>query len=87
MEVADNSSSDAPMLPNLLSLIPVEEQIASVRGDGVYDRKGCHEAIALRHTEAIIPTRKNANPWKMNPSSAEAFNQILRAMRRLGRPL
>jgi hypothetical protein len=41
MEVTDNSIGDAPMLPNLLSQIPLEEQIASVGGDGAYDTKAC----------------------------------------------
>ena len=37
MEVTDNSIGDAPMLPNLLGQIPLEEAIASVSGDGAYD--------------------------------------------------
>jgi hypothetical protein len=62
MEVTDNSIGDAPMLVNLLGQIPPEEQLASVSGDGAYDTKGCHEAIALRQADAIIPIRKNAKP-------------------------
>ncbi len=87
MEVTDNSIGDAPMLPNLLGQIPLEEAIASVSGDGAYDTKGCHEAIALRHADAIIPTRKNAKPWKANRTGAAARNEILRATRRLGRTI
>ena len=87
MEVTDNSIGDAPMLPNLLGQIPLEEAIASVSGDGAYDTKGCHEAIALRHADAIIPTRKNAKPWKANRTGAVARNEILRATRRLGRTI
>ena len=79
MEVTDNSIGDAPMLPNLLGQIPLEEQLASVSGDGAYDTKGCHEAIALRQADAIIPIRKNAKPWKMNRIGATARNEILRA--------
>lgn len=30
--------------------------------DGAYDTKACHEAIAGRQAEAIIPTRRNATP-------------------------
>ena len=75
------------MLPNLLGQIPPEETIASVSGDGAYDTKGCHEAIALRQADAIIPTRKNAKPWKMNRTGAAALNEILRATRRLGRTI
>jgi hypothetical protein len=87
MEVTDNSIDDASMLPNLLGQIPLEEVIASVSGDGAYDTKGCHEAIALRHADAIIPTRKNAKPWKTNRTGAAARNEILRTTRRLGRTI
>jgi hypothetical protein len=84
MEVTDNSIGDAPVLPELLTQIPVDERIASVSGDGAYDTKDCHEAIALRAAHAIIPTRKNAKPWKTNRCGADARNDILRATRRLG---
>lgn len=56
----------APMLPELLNQISQEEKIATVSGDGAYDTKGCHEAIAQRQAEAVIPTRKNAKPWQEN---------------------
>jgi hypothetical protein len=87
MEVTDNSIGDAPVLPDLLDQIPVDEQIFAVSGDGAYDTKACHEAIALRQAQAIIPTRKNAKPWKTNRRGAEARNEILRATRRLGRAI
>ena len=87
MEVTDNSVGDAPVLPALLDQIPADECIASVSGDGAYDTKGCHEAIALRAAHAIIPTRKNAKPWKANRSGAEARNEILRATKRMGRAI
>lgn len=88
MGVTDNSIGDAPMLPNLLGQIALEEQIASVSGDGAYDTKTCHEAIALREAHAtIIPTWKKAKLWKMNRPGAEARNEILRATRRLGRAI
>ncbi|MDH2430957.1 IS5 family transposase [Pokkaliibacter sp. MBI-7] len=87
IEVTDNAVGDAPMLPGLLSQIPVEEKIASVSGDGAYDTRGCHEAIARREAEAVIPTRQNAKPWKENRPGASARNEILRATRRLGRTL
>jgi hypothetical protein len=64
MEVTDNSIGDAPVLPAQLNQIPPDERITSVTGDGAYDTKDCHEAIALCAAHAIIPTRKNAKPWK-----------------------
>src|SRR5476649_2361462 len=64
IEVTDNATVDAPMLPCLLDQIGANEVIASVSGDGAYDTKGCHDAIARRGAHAIIPTRKNGKPWK-----------------------
>lgn len=87
IEVTGNSVGDAPMLPDLLDQIPEEEPIASVCGDGAYDTKDCHEAIAKRQADAIIPTRKNAKPWKENRMGASVRNDILRATRRLGRTI
>ena len=84
-EVTDNAEGDAPMLPDLLSQIPADEPIISVSGDGAYDTKGCHAAIAARGAAAIIPTRKNGQPWKENTAGAKARNEILRATRHLGR--
>ena len=84
---AINATGDAPMLPCLLDQIPAEEVVASVSGDGAYDTKGCHEAIALRGAQALIPTRKNAKPWKDQRPGAKARNAILAATRRLGRKI
>jgi hypothetical protein len=87
IEVTDNATGDAPMLPCLLDQIANDEIIASVSGDGAYDTKGCHEAIAQRGAQAIIPTRRNATPWKDQLPGAAARNAILDAMRRLGRAI
>jgi len=69
IEVIDNATGDAPILPCLLNEIAEDETIASVSGDGAYDTKACHEAIAQRGAQAIIPTRRNAKPWKDHLSS------------------
>jgi hypothetical protein len=87
IEVTDNATGDAPILPCLLDQIPTEEMIASVSGDGAYDTKGCHEAIAQRGAQAIIPARKNAKPWQDQRPGAKARNAILAATRRLGRKI
>lgn len=87
IEVTDNSIGDAPMLPELLKQIPGSELIATVSGDGAYDTKACHEAIALRQAAAVIPTRKNGKPWKENSAGAKVRNDILAATRHLGRPI
>jgi hypothetical protein len=52
--VTDNATGDAPMLPCLLDQIAESETIMSVSGDGAYDTKGFHEAIARRRAQAII---------------------------------
>jgi hypothetical protein len=87
IEVTDNATGDAPILPCLLDQIPADETIASVSGDGAYDTKSCHEAIAQRGAQAVIPTRKNAAPWKDPRPGAKARNAILAATRRLGRKI
>jgi len=87
IEVADDATDDAPMLSCLLVQIPADEIVASVSGDGAYDTKGCHEAIAKRGEHAIIPTRKNAKPWKDQRPGATVRNAILAATRLLGRKI
>ncbi|EKU83642.1 hypothetical protein HMPREF9710_00821 [Massilia timonae CCUG 45783] len=87
IEVTDNATGDAQMLPYLLDQIPASETVASVSGDGAYDTKDCHEAIAQRGAQAVIPTRKNAKPWKDRRPGATARNAILAATRLLGRKI
>ena len=87
IEVTDNGTGDAPMLPELLSQIPPDEPIASVGGDGAYDTKACHAAIAQRGAQAVIPPRKNGKPWKAKLVGAGVRNEALRACQRLGRSI
>ena len=47
----------------------------------------CHEAIASRGADAVIPPRRNAQPWKETTAGAAARNEALRASRRLGRAI
>ena len=87
IEVTANSIGDAPMLPALLEQIPSEETLHSVCADGAYDTKACHAAIASRGASALIPVRKNAQPWKEGNAGALARNDILRSTKRLGRAI
>ena len=87
IEITANNVGDAPMLPALLEQIPPEEALASVGADGAYDTKACHAAIASRGASALIPVRKNAQPWKEGSAGARARNEILRATKRLGRTI
>ena len=50
------------MLPDLLNQIPPDQEIGSVTADGAYDTRKCHDAIATRNADAVIPPRKNAKP-------------------------
>ena len=75
------------MLPDLLVQIPADEVITQVSGDGAYDTKACHTAIAARGANAVIPVRKNGRLWKENTLGAQTRNEILRATQRLGRTI
>jgi hypothetical protein len=87
IEVTSNRVGDAQVLPDLLAQISADEMIASVSGDGAYDTKGSHKAIAERGADAVIPVRKNGRPWKENTPGANVRNNTLRATQRLGRTL
>lgn len=87
VEVTTNNVGDAPMLPELLGQIPSDQEIGSVTGDGAYDTRKCHDAIAARGSHAVIPPRKNAKLWKPTSSGAIARNEAVNASRYLGRAL
>lgn len=87
VEITGNDVGDAPVLPALLAQIPEEEDIASVTADGAYDTRRCHETIADRGAQAVIPPRKNAKPWSPPSPGAIARNEALRAADRLGRTI
>jgi len=87
VEFTTSDVGDAPMLPELLDQIPPEQEIGSVTGDGAFDTRKCHDAIAARGAAAIIPTRKNAKPWKPDTAGALARNEILRTSKRIGRAI
>jgi Transposase DDE domain len=99
VEVTGSDIGDAPMLPELLSQIPPDQDIASVTADGACDTRKCHDAIADRGAAAFgpsfgpvavrpsLPPRKNAKPWKVDTAGAAARNEALRASKHLGRAL
>lgn len=87
VEVTSSDVGDGPMLPELLSRISPDQEIASVTADGAYDTRKCHDAIAERGAAAIIPPRRNAKPWKAGSAGAAARNEALRASKYLGRAL
>lgn len=73
------------MVPELLSQIPADQDLASVTADGAYDTRKCHDAIAERGAHALIPRRKNARPWKTVTAGSIARNEALRTSKYLGR--
>lgn len=85
VEFTSNSEGDSPVLPDLLAQIPADQPIGTVTGDGAYDTRTCHTAIAGRGGTAIIPIRKNGRPWKEDGPAARARNETLRASRYFGR--
>jgi len=87
VEVTTSHIGDAPMLPDLLQQIPADQEIGSVTADGAYDTRKCHDAIADRGANAVIPPRKNAKPWKPTSAGAIARNEAVRANKYLGRAL
>jgi transposase len=87
VEITGSHIGDAPVLPDLLSQIPADQEIVSVTADGAYDTRKCHDAIADRGAHAVIPPRKNAKPWKTVTAGADARNEALRASKYFGRAL
>ena len=61
--------------------------VSPANADGAYDTRKCHDAIADRSANAIIPPRRNAKPWKPTTASAIARNEALRASKYLGRAI
>ncbi|GGC23875.1 hypothetical protein GCM10011572_51730 [Pseudoduganella buxea] len=53
IEVTDNATGDTPMLPCMLDQITDDDIIESVSGEGDYDTKRCHDAIAQRWHSAL----------------------------------
>ena len=87
VEVTISNVGDAPMLPELLDQIPLDQNIGSVTADGAYDTRKCHNAIAARGAHAVIPPRKNAKPWQPTSVGAIARNEAVNASRYLGRAI
>ena len=75
------------MLPDLVDQISPDEEIDSVTGEGDYDTRKCHDAIAARNGHAVIPPRKNAKLWKPDTPGARARNEAVRSSKYLSRAL
>ena len=87
IEITTNEVGDTPVLSDLPAQIPPNERIAIVGADGAYETRKCHAAITERHAEAVIPVRRNGQPWKEDGPGVDARNEALRAIKRLGRKI
>jgi len=87
VEVTSSNIEDAPVLPELLTQIPSDQDIGSVTANRAYDTCKCHEAIAARDAPAVIPPRKNATPRKPTSAGAITRNDAVNAQQYLGRTL
>lgn len=77
---------DADVLPDLLDQLPPRSSVDVVGGDGAYDTKSCHAAIAATDAQPSIPPREGAMPWpQATPGAAwrnAAIDTIARSSRR-----
>ncbi len=76
-----------PVFADLPGQIVRDEAIGSVTADGAYDTRRCHDPIAKREAHAVIPPRRNTNPWRNDSPGAAGRNDALGAVRRLGRTI
>ncbi|WP_175743852.1 IS5 family transposase, partial [Burkholderia ambifaria] len=77
--------ADGDVLAELLDQIPDDELLDVIGGDGAYDTKPCHAAIAARGATPSIPPREGAAHWPANTFGATWRNDAVDAITRLGR--
>lgn len=75
------------MLAEFLAQIPSEEPIDTVTTNRAYGARALHTAVTTRETSAVIPTWRGRRPWTETTQGEQARNDILRAIRPLGRAL
>ena len=86
-DLTAGNAPDAARVPALLGQI--ENELASVSGDGAYDKEPVYEAVEehspARRTRLIIPPQKGA---VLSPKTATAMqdrNRHIRSINRIGR--
>ncbi len=77
--------ADDDVLAESLEQIPTDEGLDTVGGDGAYDSKPCHAAIAARGAKPNIPPRDGAVHWKASVPGAAWRNGAVDTIARLGR--
>ncbi|XDJ36158.1 MAG: IS5 family transposase [Burkholderia sp.] len=83
--MTNQNVADSDALAKLLDQIPREEQIDVIGGDGAYDTKPCHAAIAARSAIPSIPPREGAVHWPADMPGAAWRNGAVDAIARDGR--
>ncbi|KAF1003249.1 MAG: IS5 family transposase ISBam3 [Burkholderia gladioli] len=83
--MTNQNVADRDALAQLLDQIPREEQINFIGGDGAYDTKPCHAAIAARSAIPSIPPREGAAHWPADMPGAAWRNGAVDAIARDGR--
>ncbi|WP_321793981.1 IS5 family transposase [Burkholderia pyrrocinia] len=76
---------DADVLPDLLEQLPPDTSVDILGGDGAYDTKSCHAAIAARGGQPSIPPREGAMPWPETTPGAAWRNAAIDAIAKNGR--
>ncbi|MEX3591859.1 MAG: IS5 family transposase, partial [Burkholderia sp.] len=83
--MTNQNVADGDALAKLLDQIPREKQIDVIGGDGAYDTKPCHAAIAARSAIPSIPPREGAVHWPADMPGAAWRNGAVDAIARDGR--
>src|SRR4051794_2383093 len=83
--LTDRDADDGSQVGTLLD--QVDGPVASVTGDGAYDRDDVYAEVAARHPEAavVVPPRANAVPSKAAESAPTQRNRHLRCIAERGR--
>ncbi len=71
---------DADVLADLLDQLPPDTPVDIIGGDGPYDTKSCHAAIAAAGAQPSIPPREGAAPWAETTPSAAWRNAAIEAI-------
>ncbi|MDR6500221.1 hypothetical protein J2785_003377 [Burkholderia ambifaria] len=77
--------ADVDVLAELLDRIPEDEQLDVIGGNGAYDSKPCHAAIATRNATPSIPPHEGAVHWPANTPGATWRTDTVDTITRVGR--